>query len=100
MAGLRLDFRGGWEQGGESGQVILPGDPDQSPLIRAIRHQGPQLPMPLGGTKLASAVIDAFEHWVGMGAPDPRDEPGAAPRVEKPWSVPTLAIRPGGSRET
>ena len=51
QADLRLDSREGWEVGGKSGPAIIPGDPDGSPLIRAIRQEGPELPMPLGGGK-------------------------------------------------
>ena len=82
---LRLDYRGGWQQGGMSGPAIIPGNVDLSPLIRAIRHEGSAAPMPLGGKKLAPGVIAAFERWVSMGAPDPRDAPSAAPVVEKSW---------------
>ncbi len=85
MAGLRLDFRGGWEKGGQSGPAIVPGQPDLSPLIRAIRHDGSQAAMPLGGSKLGASVISAFEQWVSRGAPDPRDAPAAAPAVEQSW---------------
>ena len=81
MAGLRLDFRGGWEKGGQSGPAIVPGQPDLSPLIRAIRHDGSQASMPLGGSKLGASVISAFEQWVSRGAPDPRDAPAVAPAV-------------------
>ena len=82
---LRLDYRGGWQQGGMSGPAIIPGNVDLSPLIRAIRHEDSAAPMPLGGEKLAPEVITAFERWISMGAPDPRDAPSAAPVVEKSW---------------
>ena len=85
QGGLRLDFRGGWEQGSKSGPAIVRGDPDNSPLIRAIRHEDPAVAMPLGGKKLDPDVIAAFERWVSMGAPDPRDAPSSAPVVEKSW---------------
>ena len=85
MAGLRLDSRGGWQEGGQSGPAIIPGDPAQSPLIKAIRHDGSQTPMPLGGAKLADHVIDAFEQWIRRGAPDPRGAPAAEPTVDKSW---------------
>lgn len=73
---LRLDSPGGWEQGGKSGSAIIPGDPDASLLIRAIRHQGPGLPMPLGGEQLSADLIDVFERWVRLGAAAPRDAGG------------------------
>ena len=41
--------------------------------------------MPLGGAKLSADVIEAFEQWVRMGAPDPREAPLAAPMAEKSW---------------
>ncbi|HUG82208.1 MAG TPA: DUF1549 and DUF1553 domain-containing protein, partial [Bryobacterales bacterium] len=43
-------------------------------------------PMPLGGAKLDAEVIAAFEEWVRIGAPDPRDQASAAPKKEKTWS--------------
>ena len=37
--GLELDWKGGWEKGGDSGaSVILPGDPEKSLLIKAVRY--------------------------------------------------------------
>ncbi|NJM55827.1 MAG: hypothetical protein HC841_07995 [Verrucomicrobiae bacterium] len=36
--GLLLDSREGWRSGGESGPVIVPGDPSASLLIKSIRH--------------------------------------------------------------
>ncbi len=83
---LRLDFRGGWEKGGKAGPAILRGEPGKSPLIRAIRHEGAGMAMPLGGKKLAPEVITAFEQWVKMGAPDPRDTPAVA-RAVKSWAA-------------
>ena len=83
---LRLDFRGGWQQGGKSGPAIIPGQPDNSPLILALRHEGAASPMPLGSGKLDPEVVKAFEDWVRMGAPDPRNQPSAAPKAAKTWS--------------
>ncbi|MFN0170301.1 MAG: PSD1 and planctomycete cytochrome C domain-containing protein [Bryobacteraceae bacterium] len=83
---LRLDFRGGWEKGGKSGPALVRGEPGKSPLIRAIRHEGAGMAMPLGGKRLAPEVIAAFEQWVTRGAPDPRDAPVVA-RVNKSWAA-------------
>ena len=44
--GLRLDTRDGLLKGGESGPAIIPGNPDRSPLIRAIRYRDSNLQMP------------------------------------------------------
>ena len=73
---LRLDSPDGWERGGRSGPAVIPGDPDASLLIRAIRHEGPGLPMPLGGEKLSAELIDVFERWVRTGAVAPKDATG------------------------
>ena len=84
QANLRLDFRGGWEKGGKSGPAIVPGDPPASLLIQAIRHEGSSMPMPLGA-KLDPEVIQDFEEWVLMGAPDPRETPATRPATEPSW---------------
>src|SRR5262249_1904647 len=38
--GLRLDSASGATRGGDSGRVIVPGKPDASPLIQAVRQIG------------------------------------------------------------
>ena len=81
--GLRLDFRDGWKKGGDSGAVIIPGDPTKSLLIKSIRHDDPDLKMPSKRPKLSDAVIADFEKWIAMGAPDPRDEPAKSDAA--PW---------------
>ena len=68
---LRLDSRPGWMKGGQNGPAIVPGDPDRSLLIRAVRYEDPDLQMPPKG-KLDAAQVAALEAWVKMGAPDPR----------------------------
>jgi Protein of unknown function (DUF1553)/Protein of unknown function (DUF1549)/Planctomycete cytochrome C len=70
--GLHLDSRGGWMKGGDSGTAVVPGAPDESLLIRAIRYQSLQMP-PRG--KLSEAEIAVLERWVRIGAPDPRVDP-------------------------
>jgi hypothetical protein len=69
QGGLRLDSRAGLLQGGDTGPAIVPGKADESLLIKALRHDGIEMP-PKG--KLAASVIQDFEAWIAMGAPDPR----------------------------
>ncbi|TWU47888.1 PSD1 and planctomycete cytochrome C domain-containing protein [Rubripirellula reticaptiva] len=76
QAGLALDSRAAMLAGGDSGESIVPGDPDSSVLIEAIRYESYEMP-PKG--KLADEQIKALEQWVAMGAPWP-DE--AAPTAE------------------
>src|SRR5690348_17040299 len=42
--GLRLDSRAGVRTGGDSGPAVVPGKPDESPLLDALRHEGPEMP--------------------------------------------------------
>jgi hypothetical protein len=73
--GLLLDNRASFRKGGLDGPVIVPGNPDASLLIQALRYGNKDLAMPPddGGGKLPDSVIHDFETWVRMGAPDPRD---------------------------
>jgi hypothetical protein len=78
QGGLLLDSIEAMLKGGASGQpAIVPGDPEKSLLIKAIRHTDAKLQMPMGG-KLADTVIKDFEAWVKMGAPAPRASAPAA----------------------
>ncbi|HAV64009.1 MAG TPA: hypothetical protein DCY13_16790, partial [Verrucomicrobiales bacterium] len=70
--GLRLDHRAGWEQGGDSGPAIVPGRPDESLLIKAVRYHDPELQMPPKDKRLAVEQVQVLVEWVAMGAPDPR----------------------------
>ncbi len=79
--GLQLDLRAGWVAGGDSGTAIKVGQPDASLLIRAVRYEDASLEMPPDG-KLPEQTIAAFEKWVRLGAPDPRNE-SATGLVEK-----------------
>jgi hypothetical protein len=79
--GLKLDTREALRKGGEDGPVIVPGDPKNSLLIRAIRHEDEHHKMP-PKKKLADDVIADFEKWVTLGAPDPRDTTGGAAKYE------------------
>src|SRR5438105_3024476 len=77
---LLLDSHQGIVKGGENGPVLVPGEPDASRLITAIRWIDPDLQMP-PKQKLSAQQIEKFEQWVRMGAPDPRDD---APATSKP----------------
>jgi hypothetical protein len=53
--------------GGVSGPAVVPGDPEASWIIKAIRHEE-DLEMPPNRDKLPAEVIAAFEQWVRDGA--------------------------------
>jgi mono/diheme cytochrome c family protein len=81
--GLRLDTRRSLLAGGDSGPAIVPGDPDNSLIIQAIRHED-GLAMPPKKPKLPDETIAAFIKWVELGAPDSRTGEAATPTASWP----------------
>jgi len=81
--GLVLDSRPGWQAGGESGDVIKPGDPEGSLLLQTIKHQHEDIKMPKAGAKLDDKVIADFEQWIRDGAADPRDAAPSKAEIAK-----------------
>jgi cytochrome c553 len=87
--GLRLDSPAGLRKGGDSGPVVVPGHPEKSLLIQAIRQAG-ERKMPPKDKLSAQAVAD-LTAWVKMGAPWPHtpgtaQEPDAAEAWKKHWA--------------
>ena len=75
MGGLRLDSRDAMLKGGGRGAALVPGDPDKSLLITAVRQTDENLKMPQGG-KLKGAEVEDLVAWVKAGAVWPA---GSAP---------------------
>jgi len=69
--GLLLDSREALLKGGDTGKAVVPGNPDASLLIKAVRYNDPDLQMPKN-KKLADDQIADLVAWVKMGVPDPR----------------------------
>src|SRR5580658_7639782 len=76
QGGLRVDSQEALLRGGGRGAAVVPGDPDKSWLIRAVRQTDPALKMPMGG-KLSDAEVEDLVSWVKSGAV----WPGAAAAV-------------------
>jgi mono/diheme cytochrome c family protein len=74
--GLRVDSREALLKGGRRGPAIIPGDPDNSLLMQAVRQTNDALKMPKGG-RLAPAEIDALAEWIRGGAVWPAAPPAA-----------------------
>jgi mono/diheme cytochrome c family protein len=71
---LLLDTRAGTLRGGDSGQpAVVPGKPEESLLIRVVRHQEDGLEMPPKKPRLPDAAVADLITWIRNGAPDPRD---------------------------
>ena len=102
LGGLRVDSKEALLKGGKSGPAIVPGDPEKSLMIAAVRQTG-ALKMPMGG-KLTAAQIDDLVAWVKDGAFWPADAnttvaPGArkytiTPQQRAFWSFQPLHPTP------
>ena len=68
QSGLRVDSREALLKGGKRGPAIVPGAPEQSLLVKAIRHDGLNMPI---GSRLKDSEIAAFEEWIRNDAPWP-----------------------------
>ena len=68
--GLNLESRQGLLKGGETGPSIVPGHPEKSLLMEAVRYTRDDLQMP-PKEKLSDAAIADFAKWIEMGAPFP-----------------------------
>jgi cytochrome c553 len=106
-SGLRVDVQAGLMKGGDSGPALVPGKPDQSLLLKAVRHQG-DVHMP-PDKKLPAEQINALSRWIEMGAPWPSEGKGVSIRSgeitaedRKFWSLqpvrkpPLPAVRDAG----
>ncbi|MEQ9410196.1 MAG: DUF1553 domain-containing protein [Fuerstiella sp.] len=68
--GLRLTSIEGLLSGGDSGPAIVPGRPDESLLLEALRYES--FEMPPGG-QLKVQVADGVADWIKAGAPWPQE---------------------------
>ena len=78
---LKLDTPAAVLRGGTSGPILIPGDPERSLLVKAIRYSDPDLQMPPKGKKLPPEIIANLESWVKMGAPMPELASGQSART-------------------
>src|SRR5262249_23221000 len=91
--GLEMKSRESLVTGGQSGPAIVPGDPDQSLLIQAVRQTHPKLKMPPQG-RLSDAEILALTAWIKSGAvwgdpppaPPAKGEYAIRPEQREFWS--------------
>jgi len=84
--GLRVDDRNGLLQGGSSGPAVVPGKPDESLLIQAVR-QSDDLKMPPKKTLSDEQVAD-LSKWIADGAAWPES------------NAPALTSKPNEKYET
>jgi mono/diheme cytochrome c family protein len=71
---LRLDSKDAWLKGGEDGKIVVPGDPDHSDVVLAIKYQAKDeddnMP-PKKKTRLTADQVDIIVQWIKGGMPWP-----------------------------
>jgi len=91
---VALDCREGMRAEASEGPVIVPGHPEQSVLLKVLRHDLHGLEMPKDGARLSDTVIADFKRWIQDGAFDPRDVPLSTDELAVANSWPAkLALR-------
>ena len=99
-----VDSRDGMMKGGSSGPSVVPGDPDKSLLLQALRWANEELRMP-PKKRMPEDDVRAVEEWIKLGAPHPKAiAADGAPAPRKPidfskarefWSLkPVVDVRP------
>jgi hypothetical protein len=86
---LLLDAPSEMIAGGESGPAVIPGKPDESLIVQAVRYDGLEMPPK---KRLPDNIVNDFAEWVKMGAPDPRTEPPKV--VRKTVAEPLWSLKP------
>jgi mono/diheme cytochrome c family protein len=95
--GLRMDTYAFLRMGGDDGTIVTPGDPDNSPMIQAVRApEDADLVMPPKYT-LPQADIDTLVAWVRAGAHGPDEAPSAqtatAPAPQRAPAAPPTNLK-------
>jgi len=95
--GLMLDARESLLKGGDTGPTIVPGKPDDSLLLKSVRHHDDAPAMPPRG-HLTGEQIKTLAEWVKLDAPWPGGGEKIAPRPKaitdedrKHWAFQPLA---------
>lgn len=79
QGGLQLDTRAGIVEGGDSGPLVVAGNPEESLLIQSVRYEDGGFEMPPSG-QLPQEEIALLVEWVRRGAALPAAETDAAVR--------------------
>ena len=86
--GLLVDSRDALLKGGATGPAVIPGDPDKSLIVKAIKQLSDEMKMPPEDRLTPSQIAD-FEQWVKDGAFDPRTQ------ANPPAKTAALGSEPG-----
>jgi len=93
-AGFLADSRVSFLRGGDRGAAVVPGNPEGSLLIRAIRYTDSRLrmPPPKNAGPLPASVVADFERWIKLGAPWPKEAPPQAKAGQPTGARPTSRV--------
>jgi Protein of unknown function (DUF1549)/Planctomycete cytochrome C len=96
--GLRVDHRDALLRGGDSGAAVVPGRPEASLLMQAIRQSDELKMPPPPGRRLPDSVIADFERWIRDGAVWPAHDDAwktPAETTSRHWAFrPVVKTRP------
>jgi hypothetical protein len=92
-SGLAVDARDAMRRGGDGGAGVVPGDPQASRLLLAMRHELEGIEMPEGRPILPARVLADFETWIRQGAYDPRDTPPTREEIAAATSWETVRAK-------
>ena len=101
QGGLKMDTVADMVRGGENGPLFQPGKPDDSPLLKMIVGEKPE--MPKKQPPLSAAKIDVLRRWVQTGAKDDSVPTDFAPALVKipatykyPAAIHSVSLSPDG----
>ena len=92
MGTLDLQTYDGLKQGGNNGQIVVPGKSDSSRLYLMIAGKA-EPSMPMDGSKLDPGQIETIKAWIDAGAPGPAAGE-AAPAAAIPKIEPRVPVKP------
>jgi Protein of unknown function (DUF1553)/Protein of unknown function (DUF1549)/Planctomycete cytochrome C len=94
LGGLKLDSAQGFAAGGESGPVVVPGDPGKSPLMKAVRRKDETISAMPPDKPLTETQVKDLEKWIASGAvfPKTRDDVASRPDPTKHWAFQKVAL--------
>jgi len=99
-SGLRLDRREAALRGGNSGPVIVPGDPDKSRLWRVVAGLDAEVKMPPKGERLTSQQVALLRRWIAQGAPWPETATAVSRPATTHWAfIPARRPTPPAVRD-
>ena len=93
MGGLEISSHESLVKGGNSGPAVIEDKPDESLLLKVVRHEHPRIKMPPTG-RLSEEEIETLAAWVRDGAAWPEKVMAFKPMQSDFWSLQPLKKQP------